>query len=182
MSSYPGAPATQTAGGVVSTTKTYYPGTSATQTTTVIPPPNASAIKPADVEAPFPVEYSSTNDRDEDGMGMGIAMVILTIIAFIFAFLPVPFVSFVCMIATIVISSIVVCGCCAAGSYNLKPRTKKFALATLICCSLIFILQIIYLIAAATAVANEATTTGTISARTAQGVTVGAFVMLVLVW
>eukprot|EP00567_Pseudictyota_dubia_P004306 CAMPEP_0197434438 /NCGR_PEP_ID=MMETSP1175-20131217/2169_1 /TAXON_ID=1003142 /ORGANISM="Triceratium dubium, Strain CCMP147" /LENGTH=188 /DNA_ID=CAMNT_0042963155 /DNA_START=155 /DNA_END=721 /DNA_ORIENTATION=- len=162
-----------------------YPGKGAMQSTAVVTAtvatPTATVIKQGDVEMPFPVEYSNTNDTDDAGKGMGIAMVICTSLSLLFAFIPVPFVSFVCMIATIIISSILVCGCCCAQEYRLKPNVKKFALATLVCCSLIFILQIIYIAAVLSVAANEAAATGTISTQTAQGAGAGAFALWIIV-
>mmetsp|Transcript_41797 Transcript_41797/g.75250 ORF Transcript_41797/g.75250 Transcript_41797/m.75250 type:complete len:182 (+) Transcript_41797:77-622(+) len=112
-------------------------------------------------------------NRDDDaGKGMGIAMVVLLLIGFIFTFI-LPIVSFVCVIATIIIASILTCGCCCASDYNLKPNAKRFATATLVSLCLMFIVQIIWLIAAAAAMSTEASNTGTISQSTVDGASAG---------
>jgi hypothetical protein len=50
---------------------------------------------------------------------------------------------FVCVVATIVIASILTCGCCCARNYKLKPHVKKWATATLVTLCLNIVLGII---------------------------------------
>ena len=91
---------------------------------------------------------------DNAGKGLGIAMFVLLIIAFIFMFL-FPIVSFVCIIATIVISSVATCGCCCASNYNLKPNVHNFALATLTSLCLMLVVQLILIIVVSATIAND---------------------------
>ncbi len=48
---------------------------------------------------------------------------------------------FVCFIAAIVIASVLTCGCCCAGNYKLKPRVKKWVIATLVILCLVLIVD-----------------------------------------
>uniref|UniRef100_A0A7S2EU33 Uncharacterized protein n=1 Tax=Trieres chinensis TaxID=1514140 RepID=A0A7S2EU33_TRICV len=73
---------------------------------------------------------------------MGIAMVITSIGAFI------PnYVSFLFVLLTMIISSILTCGLCCAGDYKLKPRARKLAIAILTSHCLVLILYIILFVA-----------------------------------
>ena len=105
----------------------------------------------ADVEAQVAGKSAAgENPNEKAGQGMGIAMVICTVVSLIFVFvlsrvhLVLPWIAFITInIATIVLSYILSSGCCCAMEYNLKSNVKKFAIATLISCSLSFILTII---------------------------------------
>ena len=114
-----------------------------------------------------PVAYA--NDIDEDaGKGLGIAMFVLLLVGMIFNFIN-PAVSFVCLIATFVISSILTCGCCCAGEYRMKPNVKKFAKYTLVSLSLMVIVQLSGVIGALAAISK----TGKMSSITADGAGIG---------
>jgi hypothetical protein len=54
----------------------------------------------------------------EAGKTIGVAMFLLLLVGFVFNFV-FPFVSFLCTIAAIVLSSILSCGCCCASDFNL---------------------------------------------------------------
>ncbi|KAL7554916.1 hypothetical protein ACHAWF_018494 [Thalassiosira exigua] len=116
---------------------------------------------------------------DDAGKGLGIAMFVLLLVGFIFNFI-LPAVSFVCSVATIVIASILTCGCCCAGEYDLKPNVEKFARATLLSLCLMFLVQIVGVVGALVAMGTEASNNGTISKDTANGAGVGVLVALVL--
>lgn len=103
------------------------------------------------VVAAAPVAASSQYDNDA-GKGIGIAMFIVILIGLIvgWLYLLVPvfsaWVRFICFIVGIVLSSIITCGCCCANSYNLNPKVKRWALATLLCLILQWVLAIVAVI------------------------------------
>ncbi|KAL7547004.1 hypothetical protein ACHAWF_010319 [Thalassiosira exigua] len=117
---------------------------------------------------------------DDVGKGLGIAMVVLLVVGFVCTFF-IPIISFVCVIATMVIASTLTCGCCCASDYNLKPNVKKFATATLVSLVLMFVVQIIWLVSASAVMGTEVSNTGTISSRTAEGTTT-SMMSVVMVW
>jgi len=118
-----------------------------------------------------PPIYASCDD--DAGKAMGIAMVVLLLVALICTFF-VPIVPFICLIEAIFIASSITCGCCDASNFNLKPNVKRFATATLVSLCLMFIAQILWLIAMGTDILN----TGTVS----QSILVGAIGALSLVF
>ena len=99
-----------------------------------------------------------TNNVDgfdpEAGKTLGIAMFVLLLVALACTFF-IPIVSFVALIATIVLASCITCNCCCASDLRLHPKRKKFATATLVSLCMMFIVQIIWVIAVATAVGTE---------------------------
>ena len=98
----------------------------------------------------------------EAGKGIGVAMFILLLGAFVLNFV-FPFGSFVCIIATIVLSSILSCGCCCASDYNLRANSKTFATSTLVSLCVMLLFQIIYTMSVVGNFSSEATDSGTIN-------------------
>lgn len=108
-------------------------------------------------------ENPSTYTGNPDvGKGLGITMFVLLIIAFVTAFF-IPIISFICLIATIIIASVLTGGCCCASDYSLQPSVKKLASGTLVWLALMLITQIIWLNGLVTMGASEASETGTIT-------------------
>lgn len=75
------------------------------------------------------------------GKGLGIATFIIIVVGFVFGWSSGagPWISFGLLIAGIVLSSIITCGCCCDGSDpNLNPKIKRWATAALLCLILQF--------------------------------------------
>mmetsp|Transcript_11881 Transcript_11881/g.25542 ORF Transcript_11881/g.25542 Transcript_11881/m.25542 type:complete len:195 (+) Transcript_11881:152-736(+) len=126
------------------------------------------------------ISPTHSHDNDEEaGKGIGIAMFILLVVGFIFYFIN-PAVSLVCLVTTIILASILTCGCCCASEYNMKPNVKKFANATLVSLCLMFFVQIVGLVSAWIAVSNEVDNTGKLSSSTAQGAGIGVGLTMAL--
>ena len=117
-----------------------------------------------------PSTYAGNPD---EGKGLGITMFVLLIVAFITTFF-IPIIAFICLIVTIIIASVLTCGCCCASDYSLQPNVKKFALGTLVSLVLMFVVQIIWLIGFWVANASEVSETGTISQSTMENSTTAA--------
>lgn len=126
-----------------------------------------------------PTNTSTSTGNPDEGKTLGIVMFVLLIIAFITTFV-VPILAFVCLIAAIVISSAIACGCCCASDYKLQPNIKKFSTATLVSLILMFVVQIVWLIGAAAAIGTEASSTGTVSQSTAEATTISALIVFAL--
>ena len=98
----------------------------------------------AEAQKPDITNMSSTSSSEFDdlaGKGPGIAMFIIIVVGFVFGWSSGagPWISFGILIAGIVLSSIITCGCCCAGSDpNLNPKVKRWATATLLCLILQF--------------------------------------------
>lgn len=123
------------------------------------------------------IESQQQKPVDADvGKGMGIAMVVLLVVGFIFNFV-FPVISFICIIATIVIASILSCGCCCASDYDLQPDRKRFATATLVSLCLMFVVQIVGFVAIAASAINEASETGTFSQSSFEDATTGVIII-----
>ena len=129
------------------------------------------------VNAAATSRQNPTNNVDgfdpEAGKTLGITMSILLLVALVCTFF-IPIISFVALIATIVIASCITCNCSCASDLRLHPKRKKFATATLVSLCMMFIVQIIWVIAVFAAVGTEASNTGTISQRTAETTTTSA--------
>ena len=74
-------------------------------------------------------------------MGLGIALFVLILMGIVTFFL--PLLSVVCIVAAIVMASVLTCGCCCAGEYHLKPHVRKWAVATLVTLSLTFVVRVV---------------------------------------
>lgn len=74
-------------------------------------------------------------------MGLGIALFVLILMGIVTFFL--PLLSVVCIVAAIVMASVLTCGCCCAGEYHLKPHVRKWAVATLVTLSLTFAVSVV---------------------------------------
>ena len=107
------------------------------------------------------VAVRSHHSEDEDaGKGLGFAMFTLSTIAFVSKFLdPTRFLSFICVIAAIVLSSILSCGCCCAGAYMMRPNARRFATATLVSLVFALVMQFFSIVAANAYWAGEEKTT-----------------------
>lgn len=90
-----------------------------------------------------PPTYAGNPDA---GKGLGIVMFVLLIVSFITTLFLVPLITLICLVATIIIASILTCGCCCARDYSLQPKVKKFASATLVSVVLHVVMQIISII------------------------------------
>ena len=127
--------------------------------------PKATAT-PVDAESQMDTKSSVTanaaySDSDpKAGKPLGIAMFSLLIIAFVFTFL-VPIISFIALIATIVIASVITCNCCCAGDFNLPTQVKKYATATLVSLCLMFVMQVIWAVSVIVALTNDMESSGT---------------------
>ena len=91
-----------------------------------------------DVEAQKDAPAAAAADSGYDdgaGKGIGIAMFVCLLLAFCLGWIPIigSFIAFVCGIIAIVLSSAVTCGCCCGKNLNLNPKVKRWALATLLC-------------------------------------------------
>ena len=102
--------------------------------------------------------YSDSNP--EAGKPLGIVMFSLLIIAFVFTFL-VSIISFIALIATIVIASVIMCSCCCAGDFNLPPQVTEYATATLVGLCLIFVMQVIWVVSVIAALTTDMESSGT---------------------
>ncbi|KAL9179570.1 hypothetical protein ACHAXT_008860 [Thalassiosira profunda] len=120
--------------------------------------------QPAASAAPTYASAAPALIDTEAGKGMGIALFVVILVGLVFLWI-FPLISFICIITAIVLSSILTCSCCCAADYNLQPHVKKFAVATLVSLVLIFIIQVIYLIALFAA--GETSVSGTVSVDTA---------------
>jgi hypothetical protein len=85
----------------------------------------------------------------------------------VFTFL-VPIISFIALIATIVIASVITCHCCCAGDFNLPPQVKTYATATLVSLCLMFVMQVNWAVSVIAALTKdmESSGTGSISSST----------------
>ncbi|KAL7495785.1 hypothetical protein ACHAWT_004249 [Skeletonema menzelii] len=110
-----------------------------------------TAVAAGDVEAqkdaPAPAAATSEYD-DEAGKGIGIAMFVCIVVGFCLGWIPAigPFITFVCLIAAIVLSSTITCGCCCGKGLNLNPKVKRWSTATLLCLVLQWVLALIGII------------------------------------
>ncbi|KAL9186522.1 hypothetical protein ACHAXT_005760 [Thalassiosira profunda] len=73
---------------------------------------------------------SAMEPDDDAGKGFGVAMFVLLVVGFLFHFVFPPL-SVVCVVATVVVGSVLSCGCCCAGELRLKPNVRNFATAVL---------------------------------------------------
>ena len=129
----------------------------------------AIAMSAPDVESQEPtsnvpkvMEDNTMADDDNAGKGMGIAIYVLIVVGLASGFF-VPPLSSACMIAAIVLASILTCGCCCAKEYNLKPHVKNMATATLVALILLVIVDIIIAVILVTAITYEYTSIGMLS-------------------
>ena len=127
---------------------------------------------------------SNTNEsrdaeKDEDGKQLGIIIIILLIVSIPFYFI-LPLVSMIYTIIALIAASSITCQCCGV-AYSLEPIVKRFVTGTTVSLALIFVLQIIYVIGASLALANDAevSSSGNVSFEedTIEGVTTGAMVL-----
>jgi hypothetical protein len=115
--------------------------------TVVADPVTDVEAPPAGKEQPLATPTASAAEENVDehaGMGLGIALFCLILVG-ILSFL-LPLLSIACIIAAIVIASVLTCGCCCAGNYHLRPHVKKWAMAALVTLSLTFIVSIVGII------------------------------------
>mmetsp|Transcript_128 Transcript_128/g.253 ORF Transcript_128/g.253 Transcript_128/m.253 type:complete len:187 (+) Transcript_128:49-609(+) len=111
------------------------------------PAPAATAENKADgdVEAQkaAPAAAASAYD-DEAGKSTGIAMFICIVVGFALGWVGGgvgSWISFICLIAAIVLSSTITCGC--GSNLNLDPKVKRWSTATLLCLVIQLVLAII---------------------------------------
>lgn len=104
---------------------------------------------PAAAASAPPAAPVSSGDYEEDaGKGLGIANFVLLLVAFIFGWISyvnllLGWVSFICTIAAIVISSTISCGCCCASNLKLNPKVKRWNDAVLVTICIMIVLAII---------------------------------------
>ena len=134
-------------------------------------PATTTTVAAGDVEAqkdaPAPTAAAATSASeydDEAGKGIGIAMFVCLVVGFCLGWIPAigPFISFVCLIAAIVLSSVITCGCCCGKGLNLNPKVKRWSTATLLCLVLQWVLVIIGIIVGYT-IGARSTTTSTVT-------------------
>ena len=127
-------------------------------TDTAVPVAATTDVEAQNKAANAAAASAAVNNNDgfdpEAGKTLGITMFILLLGALVCTFF-IPIVSFVALIATIVIASCITCNCSCASDLRLHPKRKKFATATLVSLCMMFIVQIIWVIAVATAVGTE---------------------------
>ena len=136
-------------------------------------PPEPKATTAPNVESQtrhVPQQATATalgHEHDDQGKRLGNALFCNILAGFITSFF-LPYVSTVFQILAIVIASALTCGCCCcrAANYNLEPRIKKLAAATLVTLCLLIIFQIIAFVIVYTAIDEEASITGTVSDST----------------
>mmetsp|Transcript_17420 Transcript_17420/g.39265 ORF Transcript_17420/g.39265 Transcript_17420/m.39265 type:complete len:177 (+) Transcript_17420:198-728(+) len=155
--------------------------------------PNASASgeqqKVSDTVAVATASPAANETNQEwdvnEGKNLGIAMVVLLAVGFICGFF-VPIVSLITTIATIVISSMITCGCCGGSGFNLPKNVKRWSNLTLLCLAGMLVLQILYVMLLvaliAESVSSEVANTGQISTNSANNVSIGALIVGVISW
>ena len=93
-------------------------------------------------KVPMAMTTAAEGDSDDDdsaGKRLGIALFCFILVGFVASFF-LPGITILCQLTAIVIASILQCGCCCAGDFNLKPHVKKRAKITLvILCFTIFL-------------------------------------------
>ena len=103
--------------------------------------PAAAASAPA---AAAPV---SSGEYDEDaGKGLGIASFVLLLVAFVlgwFLNIILSWIAFICVVAAIIITSTISCGCCCASNLKLNPKVKRWNDAVLVTICIQIVLAII---------------------------------------
>ena len=133
---------------------------------------------PAGHEQPLATLAAAGDNADERaGMGLGIALFCLILVGIITFFL--PLLSVVCIIAAIVIASVITCGCCCAGDYHLRPHVRKWAVAVLVTLSLTFVVSVVG-IAITFAVAGGEFSDGDVTIATYSGAIAIVVVVLLL--
>ena len=110
------------------------------------------------------IVYIDKENHEDDGKGIGISMFILLLVGLVFNVIN-PGVSFVCIIATIVLASILVGGCCCAQGYQLRPNVKRYAkyLLVTVCLAIPVGFAAIILLVVAASEGTEESTAGAIS-------------------
>jgi len=124
-----------------------------------------------DVEAQkaAPAAAASAYD-DEAGKSIGIAMFICIVVGFALGWIGGgigSWISFICLIAAIVLSSTITCGCCCGSNLNLNPKVKRWSTATLLCLVIQWVLAIIAIFIAYGGAAMGDTTGASIGVATA---------------
>ena len=79
-----------------------------------------------------------------------------------------PFISGFASLATVIIASVLVCGCCCAREYNMEPKTRGYAKGVLWAGVLSFVLGIVYFGIVFWYVYNQASTTSDLANATEQ--------------
>ena len=110
------------------------------------------------------IVYVDRENHEDDGKGIGISMFILLLVGLIFNVIN-PGVSFVCIVATIVLASILVGGCCCAQGYQLKSNVKRYAkyLLVTVCLTIPVGFAAVILLAVAASEGTNESTAGAIS-------------------
>jgi hypothetical protein len=111
---------------------------------------DVEAQKTAPVAAASSAPAASEYD-DEAGKGIGIAMFICLVVGFVLGWILYPigaYISFICIIAAIVLASTVTCGCCCGSNLKLNPKVKRWSTATLLCLVIQWVLAITAIIIA----------------------------------
>lgn len=89
---------------------------------------------------------------NEAGKGIGIAIFVLLAVAFIAGLLGFTiselfaYVSLICLIAALIMASVITCGCCCASNYNLSPKVKRWSTAVMLCLVVQFVIIAIAII------------------------------------
>jgi len=157
--------------------------------------PNASASgeqqKVSDTVAVATASPAANETNQEwdvnEGKNLGIAMVVLLAVGFICGFF-VPIVSLITTIATIVISSMISCGCCGGSGFNLPKNVKRWSNLTLLCLAGMLVLQILYVLLLVALIGLSSVNsevqlhTGQISTNSANNVSIGALIVGVISW
>ena len=104
---------------------------------------SAPDVESQESTVPKTMEENPTmiDEDDNAGKGMGIAIFVLLIIGTVSAFF-IPYISSACIIAALVLASVLTCRCCCAKNYNLKPHVRKMATETLATLVVLFIVDI----------------------------------------
>jgi hypothetical protein len=121
-----------------------------------------------DVEAQKPAPAATattpapTSGYDDDaGKGIGIAMFVVIVVGFCLGWIAGgigSIISFLCIIAGIVLSSTVTCGCCCGSNLNLNPKVKRWSTLTLLCLVVQWVLVFIGIIGAYAVTASGGST------------------------
>ena len=113
------------------------------------PDVEAQTAPAAAASAPAAAAPVSSGEYDEDaGKGLGIASFVLLLVAFVLGWfgawnLILGWIAFICVVAAIIITSTISCGCCCASNLKLNPKVKRWNDAVLVTICIQIVLAII---------------------------------------